>query len=156
MEELFLRAVLAGEELDIVNHQRIDTAIARLECVDGGVSQRLDHLADEFFRVQIDDLEIRIALGQFVSYSVQQMGLAESSAAVQQQRVVRLAWILGDLLGRSESELVGFAEDEIAEMVAVIKAGIEPLAAACSCGRSRLFAVAAHDDLDVVLFEAAA
>src|SRR6056297_527259 len=133
MEEFFLRTVLAGEELDVVDQQRVDTPVARLESVDGRVAQRLDHLADEFFRVQVDDLEIGIALGQFMPYRVQQMGLAEPGAAVKKQREVRLAWILGDLLGRGESELVGLAEYEIVELVAVIEAGTEALARARSC-----------------------
>ena len=47
VEELFLRALLAGEELDVVDQQRIERAIRLLELVDGVVLQRLHHIADE-------------------------------------------------------------------------------------------------------------
>ncbi len=41
VEELFLRAVLAGKKLDVVDQQRIEGAIGGLELVDGVVLQRL-------------------------------------------------------------------------------------------------------------------
>ena len=47
VEELFLRAVLAGEELDVVDQQRVDLLELALELVHRLVLQRLHHRAEE-------------------------------------------------------------------------------------------------------------
>src|SRR3546814_8151267 len=50
MEEFFLRGVLAGEELDVVDEQRVDRAEAQLELVHALGAQGLDHRTDEIGR----------------------------------------------------------------------------------------------------------
>jgi hypothetical protein len=55
MEELLLRALLAREELNVVDQQRIERAIRGLEIVDGVVLQRLDHVADEALAVHVGE-----------------------------------------------------------------------------------------------------
>jgi hypothetical protein len=55
MEEFFLGALLAGEELDVVDQQRIGGTVVLLEFVDRVVLQRLDHVRNEALGVQVDD-----------------------------------------------------------------------------------------------------
>ncbi|MNO98335.1 hypothetical protein D3C76_900800 [compost metagenome] len=112
MEKLFLRALLAGEELDIVDQQRIDRAIEALEFVDGIELQRLDHVGDETLRVQVDHLGIRVFLQQVVTHSMHQVGFAQADAAIKEERVVAMLGVVGDLPGSSTRQLVRLAFDE--------------------------------------------
>ncbi len=124
VEELFLRALLAGEELDVVDQQRIERAVRGLEFVDGVVLQRPHHVADEALRVHVGDARLRIALLHQVRDGVHQVGLAQTDAAVDEQRVVGAAGILGDLVRGRLGELVALALDEVREG----EVGIEPRA----------------------------
>jgi len=54
VEELLLRAVLAGEELDVVDQQRLDLLELALELVHRLVLQRLHHRAEELLRAQVE------------------------------------------------------------------------------------------------------
>ena len=47
VEELGLRAFLAGDELDVVHQQHVDAAIALAEVEDAVVADRVDHLVHE-------------------------------------------------------------------------------------------------------------
>ena len=91
MEELFLRAVLAGQELDVVDEEDVDGAVlvselAHLRGLDGG-----DDLVHEVLRGQVDDAFFGKARPHVVADGVHQMGLAQPHAAVQEERVVALA-----------------------------------------------------------------
>ena len=50
VEQLFLRALLAGDELHVVEQQRVGLAIARAPTIDGALLQRRDQLVDEQLR----------------------------------------------------------------------------------------------------------
>ena len=59
MEKLLLRSVLAREELDVVDHERVERSIRGLEIIDGVVLQGLHHLAHEALAVHVGDARIR-------------------------------------------------------------------------------------------------
>ena len=115
VEELFLRAILAGEELDVVDQQRIERAIRGLEIVDRVVLKRLHHVADEALRVHVRDARALVAAADHVADGVHQVRLAQTDAAVDEQRVVGAPGILGDLHGRGARELIALALDEVRE-----------------------------------------
>ena len=106
VEELFLRAILAGEKLDVVDQERVERAVGLLELVDGVVLQRADHVADEALRVDVGDPCTRIAFAHGIGDRVHQMRLAEADAAVDEQRVVGLARVVRHLPRRRLAELV--------------------------------------------------
>ena len=91
VEELFLRAVAAGEEVDVVDHQHVDVAVAVAELVHVAVLDRVDELVDEAVARQIEDARVGVALEHLLADGLQQVRLAEPDAAVDEQRVVRLA-----------------------------------------------------------------
>ena len=124
VEELFLRALLAGEELDVVDQQCIERAVRGLELVHRVVLQRPHHVADEALRVHVGDARLGIALLHQVRDGVHEMGLAQPDAAVQEQRVVGAAGIFRDLERGRLGELVALALDEGGEA----EVGIEPRA----------------------------
>ena len=88
VEELFLGAVLAGEELDVVDQQRVDLLELALERVHRLVLQRLHHRAEELLGAQVHHPHGRVGRAHRVAGGEHQVGLAQAGAAVQQQRVV--------------------------------------------------------------------
>ena len=115
VEEFLLAAVLAGEELDVVDHQRIDRAVRLLELVDGVVLQGTHHVTDESLAVHVGDPRARARCPDPVGNRMHEMGLAEADPAIEEQRVVGATRILGDLQCRRPRHLVALAFDEILE-----------------------------------------
>ena len=113
VKELFLRTLLAREELNVIDEQRIGGSVVALEIVDGVVLQSVHHVGNEALRMQVNDLGRRRASSDGVADGVHQMGLAEPDAAVDEQWVVGAAGIFRHLHGRRPRQLIGFAFDEI-------------------------------------------
>ena len=124
VEELFLRALLAGEELDVVDQQRVERTVGGLELVHRVVLQRAHHVAHEALRMHVRNARFRVAVLDQVRDGVHQVRLAEAHAAVQEQRVVGAAGIFRHLRRRGLGQLVALAFDEGGEG----KVGIEPRA----------------------------
>ena len=62
MEELLLRMLLAGEELDVIDQQRMQRAIRGLEFIDAVVLQGPHHVADETLGVHVCDARLAVTL----------------------------------------------------------------------------------------------
>ncbi len=75
MEELLLRALLVGEELDVIDEQGIDAAVVTLELFNGVVLQRFHHVLNKPLGVHIDDFGIFFTLLDGIANGVQQVGL---------------------------------------------------------------------------------
>src|SRR3569833_1326642 len=97
MEELLLLALLTGEELNVVEQQRGDRAVITLKFINGVVLQRLYHIADETFRMQIDNLCIGFALQHHITHGVHEMGFPQSHSTVDEERIVSGTRIFRDL-----------------------------------------------------------
>ncbi|MNJ62375.1 hypothetical protein D3C77_582150 [compost metagenome] len=104
MEELLLRALLLGEELDIVDQQRIDRTIETLEFIDRVELQGLDHIRDEALRMQVHHLGIGVFLQQVIAHRMHQVSLAEADTAVEKERVVAMLGIVRHLPGRRQAQ----------------------------------------------------
>ena len=122
VEELGLRAFLAGEELDVVDEQHVDASIALAEIDDAVVADGVDHLVHEPLGRDVGELEIAIVLQHVVPDRVHQVRLAEPHAAVDEQRVVRARRRFGDRAAGRVRELIRRADDEGVEGVAGIEA----------------------------------
>jgi hypothetical protein len=121
VEELLLGGLLAADELDVVDQHDVDRAKLLLE-VDGGLfAERADEAVHELLRRHVDHRARGLALADVPGDGVHQMGLAQPDAAVQEQRVERHRGRLGDAPGGGVGELVGFADHETIELVAVIQ-----------------------------------
>ena len=70
---------------------------------------------DEALAVHVGEPRVGIALLELVRDRMHQMGLAQTDAAVDEQRVVGLARVAGDLNGGRLGELVALALDEAVE-----------------------------------------
>ena len=115
MEEFFLRMLFAGEELNVVDQQRIQRAIGGLELVDAIVLQRSNHIAHEALGVHVGDLRGAIARQDQMPDRVHQMSFAEADSTVDEQRVVGAPRIARDLKRGGLGEMVALAFDEIVE-----------------------------------------
>src|ERR1700761_9105574 len=73
MEKLFLRSILASEELNVVDHERVQRPICRLELVHGVVLQGAHHIAHETLRMDVGNSRSWIVLLYVVSNGVHQM-----------------------------------------------------------------------------------
>ena len=96
MEELFLRALFVGKELNVVDEQHINLAEARTECLSAALLNAGDELVREGFPRDVQNLALRRALSYRVPNCVQQVRLTEASAAVQEERVVCTTRSLGN------------------------------------------------------------
>ena len=61
----------------------------------------IDHIVGEHLGADIENAQIRIDLDRLVTNGMQQVGFAESYAAMYEERVVLRAWSLGDCAGCS-------------------------------------------------------
>ena len=112
MEEFFLRAVLAGDELHVINHQHVNSAENLLEIHHLAVAQSLHETIHELFCGQIDHVQIGSFRLQFPSNRVHQVGLAQPDAAIEEERVERDRATLGHAARGGMCQFVGFAYDE--------------------------------------------
>ena len=111
VEELFLRAVLAVEELDVVDQQQVERAVVALEVVERLVLVGAHHVGHVGLGVDVADPGAGFAREDVVADRLDQVGLAEADAAVDEQRVVG-GRMVGDLHAGGAGELVGLAGDE--------------------------------------------
>ena len=139
VEELLLGAVLAGDELDVVDEQDVDRAVLLAEGGQAIEADGVDHLVDEAIGRDVEDVEALLAGQDVVADGVHQVRLAESDAAVDEERVVGLRGDLGDGAGGGVGELVRGADDEALE-------GVLGVEVARSRARQRWASAAARED----------
>jgi len=122
MEEFLLRALLAGEELDVVDHQHVRLPVFLPEFDESAVLNGVDELVGELLAGDVENLRTLAGGEHVVADGLQQVRFAESAAAVDEKRVVGLGWRLRDGEGRGVGELIVRADDECVEIVA----GVHP------------------------------
>ena len=145
VEKLLLRALLAGQELDVVDQKHVRLAVALAELLhrcrlDGG-----DRLVREFFTIHVNNVEIRVVLLDLNFDGVQQVRLAQTRRPVDEQRVVRAGGVRGHGLRGGKRKLVRRPLDEVLERELVPPAGQVVLVqlrllgslAAVRCGRGQ-------------------
>ncbi len=115
MKELLLSSFLAGDELDIIKEQDVDTAKGLPKSVHLLAANAVDEFIDELFGRHVGDLKGWRDFGEPVSNSVQEVCFAEPGAPVEIQRVVRLSGLFRDRLGRSGRKLVRGTNDKSIE-----------------------------------------
>ena len=78
VEELFLRPLLVGDELDVVDEEEVDPPVAGAEVVDLALLDRGDELVGELLARRVDDALARELGDDLVADGVHQVGLAEA------------------------------------------------------------------------------
>ena len=123
VEELLLRAFLVLQELDVVDQQHVDVAVAAAEAVLLAVPDHVDEVVGELLRADVPDLQAGVQGLRVMPDRVQQVGLAQPGVTVDEQRVVRLGRRLGDRDRGRVREPVARADDERLERVLGVQPG---------------------------------
>ena len=118
VEELLLRALLAGDELDVVDQEEVDRAVLGAELRGAVVADGVDEIVREALGGEVEQAERRVQARDLVTDRVEEVRLAEADTAVDEERVVGLRRQLGDRLAGGLGELVGVADHEGLEGVA--------------------------------------
>src|SRR5216683_3354362 len=114
---------LVFQELDVVNQEDINVAVAAPEAVLLAVPDHVDEVVGEFFRADVPDFDALVEALRVVADGVQQVRLAESGIAVYEQWVVRLGRSFGDSHGGGVRESVAGSDDERLEGVLGVQPG---------------------------------
>ena len=140
VEELLLGALLAGQELDVVDEQHVHVAELVAEAGHLVVAHGVDHLVGELLARDVADGGLRLAALHVVADGMHQVGFAHADAAIDEERVVGFGWALRDGLRRRHGELVAAADDEGVELVARVElrcsAPVEARLLGHGCGRA--------------------
>ena len=109
IEELLLRTVLVGEELDVIYQQQVERVIAVLEFVKSLALVSLNHIGDKLFSVDVENLAAGLVCQQAVAHGMHQVGLAQTNAAIDEKRVVQMPRHGGNVHGSGTRHAVGGA-----------------------------------------------
>lgn len=90
MEEFILNLFLAGHELHVVHQQKVCLPVLGPEVAATACPNQLNELIDEVIALDVDNFGSRIILPDHVGDGIQQMSLAQTRIAVDQQGVVVL------------------------------------------------------------------
>src|SRR5712671_985784 len=90
VEELLLGALFARDELDVVDEEEIDGAVLGPELRGAIVADGVDEIVREALGGEIEQAKGWVETRDLVTDRVQEMRLAETDAAVDEERVVRL------------------------------------------------------------------
>ena len=123
MKEFFLRVLLFGEELDIVDEQDVDVAVFLAERFGIAVSDGIDEFIRKFFARNVKDAHLGEFFQDLVPDGVHEMRLSKAYAAIHEEGVVDSSGRFGDGERGCMSEAVGIARDECIEGVVRVQGG---------------------------------
>ena len=116
VEELLLRAVLALEEVHVVDQQHVHLAVFLAELREGLLLDRFHELIRELLARDVAHDGVALPRDHFLADSLEQVRLAEAGGAVEEERVVDLAGLFSDRLGHSDGVTAVGADDEAVEV----------------------------------------
>src|ERR1700757_501002 len=123
MEKFLLRPLLTAEKLNVVNQKKVRLAITLPEFDKITVLDRVDELVDEQLTRDVDQLHVFPFRPDDLADGLHQMGLAQTDAAVNEERIVRARRRLRDSETGCMRDFVVRADDERFECVSRIEPG---------------------------------
>ena len=113
VEKFLLGGFLAGDKLDIVNQKQIRFPVLAVEFnvltgLNGG-----NQLVGKLVAPDVDNVGVGILLADAVGNGVKQVGLTHAGRAVEKQRVIHLAGMLGHRQCGAVGKPVGGAHHEV-------------------------------------------
>ena len=106
VEELFLEALFALYELNVIYEKNVNLAVTPFELNGGVLADCIHEFVKECLRGDITDGEMRIVRIDIVLNSPQKVGFAETGITVDKQWVIGLCGCFGNREGSSVSEPV--------------------------------------------------
>src|SRR5438552_10350764 len=129
MEKFLLRPLFTAEKLNVVDQKKVGLAITFPEFYQIAVLYRVDELVDEQLTRDVKHLHVFPFRPDELADGLHQMGLAQTDAAVNKQRVVRSRRRLRDGETGCVRDFVVRADDERFKRVLRLESGN-------GCGRS--------------------
>ena len=123
MEKFLLRPLFTTEKLNVVNQKKVGLAITFPEFYQITVLYRVDELVDEQLTRDIKHLHVLPFRPDELADGLHQMGLAQTDAAVNEQRIVRSRRRLRDSETGCVRDFVVRADDERFECVPRVESG---------------------------------
>ena len=117
VEEFLLDALLAGEELDVVDQEDIRLAVSSAEAHELAVLDRVDEFVGEFLGREIRHARSLFVAPHVLADGVEQVRFAQTDPTIKEKRVVGFAGRLRDREGRGVGEGVVVAHDKSVESV---------------------------------------
>jgi hypothetical protein len=121
MKKLLFGGVLVGDELNVIHQPDIDAPIPPLECLLTPLSQRGNEVRSKRLARDIGDASARRVAQDLLPDRVQEVGLAEPHAAVEEEWVVMLPRPLRHRDRRRVREAVARADHEMIERILVVQ-----------------------------------
>ena len=115
VEELLLEALFALHELDVVDEEDVAVPVPALEGQGGRGPEGVDEVVHEGLGGDVEDLAAGVVLGHVVADGVEQVGLAETGVAVNEEGVVGTAGRFRHGLGGGVRQAVRRGGDEVLE-----------------------------------------
>ena len=108
---------LPGEELDVVEEEDVRVQQALTDLVHPVEADSGHDFLHEGLGIDVEDLLSRAAGEASVADRLHEVGLAETRRAADEEGVVAVGGLVGNVEGRGVGELVGLADDEVLERV---------------------------------------
>jgi len=119
VKELLLHRLLPLEEVNVVDEEEVRLAEPAAEIGRGAVLNRGHELVGELLGADEGDSSLWLPEQDLVRDGLHEVGLPQPGVAIDEERVVDLAWGLADGVRRGGCELVGFPDDEVLERVPI-------------------------------------
>ena len=119
MEEFHLSGILAADELYVVHKQKIQLAVLIAQLLTGVGLYGVDNVVGEILAGDKQYVVFRVLHMHVVAYRMQQMRFAQSHAAIDEKRVVRVGGVLRNGKRGRVRKAVGLARDEGLERIPV-------------------------------------
>ena len=110
--------------MDVVQQQQVLAPVLVLEVHRAAGLDSRDEFGEQAFGRGVVDSEPGPGLQQLVADCLEQVGLAQAHAAVDEQGVVLVARRFGDRPGRGAGEAVALGHDVALECVALVQPGV--------------------------------
>jgi hypothetical protein len=113
VEELVLGLHLARDELDVVHQHQVRLPVLDAEVVHGAAgADGLDEVVDKFVALDVEDTGGGGLAADLVGDGIEEVGLAQAGAAVDEEGVVAASGGVGHRPGGGAGQLVGGAHYE--------------------------------------------
>ncbi len=122
MEKLLLRALLAGDELDVVDEQDLSVAVFISKVLCCVCANRLHQIIGEGFGGDIEHAQSPSIGG--LADSVEKVGFAQPYTAIDKERIISASRRLRHSLGSGLSQAITRTDDKIVKRVDYIQARI--------------------------------
>ena len=119
MEKPLLGLLLAAHELHVVNQQHLHAAVALAELLGGAVADGRNEVVGKLLRRDVQDA--LATAGGLLADGVEEVGLAQAHAGIQEQGIVGLARGVGHRLGGAEGHAIGVAHHEAVERILAVE-----------------------------------